>query len=83
MCNRARNSYDPETLHGVFGIDFGVDRPMDNRFNPVELMPRGRAYVIREQDGRRARDIMAWDVLGGAAAGLTYLVGEAVGASLG
>ncbi|WP_277970997.1 SOS response-associated peptidase family protein [Sphingomonas echinoides] len=68
MCNRARNSYDPETLHGVFGIDFGVDRPMDNRFNPVELMPRGRAYVIREQDGRRALDIMAWDVLGGAAA---------------
>jgi putative SOS response-associated peptidase YedK len=68
MCNRARNSYEPDTLHTHFGTVFGVDRPMDNRFNPVELMPRGRAYVIREEDGRRGLDIMSWDVLGGGAA---------------
>jgi hypothetical protein len=63
MCNRARNSYEPETIHTHFGTVFGIDRPMDNRFNPVELIPRGRAYVIREEDGRRGLDIMTWDVL--------------------
>jgi hypothetical protein len=47
---------------------FKVDRPIDNRFNPVEHMPRGRAYVIREEDGRRGLDVMSWDVLGSGAA---------------
>ena len=68
MCNRARNSYEPETLATHFGTVFGADRPMDNRFNPIELMPRGRAYVVRETDRGRCLDVMSWDVLGGAAA---------------
>jgi putative SOS response-associated peptidase YedK len=68
MCNRARLSYEPETLHTHFASVFAAERPLDNRFNPRELMPRGRAYVVREEDGRRGLDIMAWDVLGGAAA---------------
>ena len=68
MCNRARNSYEPETLHAHFGTLFSADRPMDNRFNPRELMPRGRAYVIRETDRGRCLDVMSWDVLGGGAA---------------
>lgn len=68
MCNRARLSYEPETLHTHLGTVFEPERPLDNRFNPRELMPRGRAYVVREEDGRRGLDIMAWDVLGGAAA---------------
>jgi putative SOS response-associated peptidase YedK len=38
---------------------------MDNRFNPVELVPRGRAYTVREESGQRGLDIMHWDVLGG------------------
>lgn len=67
MCNRARLSHEPETLRTNLATLWGVDRPMDNRFNPVELMPRGRAYVVREQDGRRGLDIMSWDVLGGGA----------------
>jgi putative SOS response-associated peptidase YedK len=68
MCNRARLSYEPETLRTDLSTVFEAERPLDNRFNPRELMPRGRAYVVRERDGRRGLDIMAWDVLGGAAA---------------
>ncbi|WP_010218972.1 SOS response-associated peptidase family protein [Sphingomonas sp. PAMC 26621] len=68
MCNRARNSHEPETLHAHFGTIFTPDRPMDNRFNPSELMPRSRAYVIRETDRGRCLDVMSWDVLGGGAA---------------
>ena len=68
MCNRARNSYEPEALHTNFATLWGLDRPMDNRFNPVELMPRSRAYVVREDERGRGLDIMSWDVLGGAAA---------------
>ncbi|MGY2735793.1 SOS response-associated peptidase family protein [Sphingomonas sp. UYP23] len=68
MCNRARLSYEPETLRTDLATVFEAERPLDNRFNPRELMPRGRAYVVREVEGRRGLDIMAWDVLGGAAA---------------
>lgn len=68
MCNRARQSYEPETLRTHFATVFEAERPIDNRFNPAELTPRSRAYVIREEDGRRGLDIMSWDVLGGAAA---------------
>ncbi|GAA3272979.1 hypothetical protein GCM10020258_58590 [Sphingomonas yabuuchiae] len=42
-------------------------RPRDNRFNPRELRPKSRNYIIREQDGERAWDVMTWDVLGGKA----------------
>ena len=44
MCNRVRDSYEPETLHLNFATLWGAERPMDNRFNPVEQMPRSRAY---------------------------------------
>lgn len=66
MCNRARFTGEPETLWGSAGKLFG-ERPRDNRFNPQELRPKSRNYVIREQDGERAWDVMEWDVLGGAA----------------
>lgn len=67
MCNRARNkdAPEPETLRLHYGADWLADRPMDNRFNPKELTPRGRAYVVREDDRGRGIDIMSWDVLGG------------------
>ena len=48
MCNRARQGHEPETLHTNFATVSGVDRPVDNRFNPRELTPRSRAYVVRE-----------------------------------
>lgn len=41
--------------------------PRDNRFDPRELRPKSRNYVIREQEGERAWDVMTWDVLGGQA----------------
>ena len=68
MCNRARNTGEPESLIERFGAGWLLDKPMDNRFNPVELRPKGRAYVIREQKGKRGLDVMGWDVLGGGAA---------------
>ena len=66
MCNRARYAGEPETLWGSAAKLFG-DRPVDNRFDPKELRPKGRGYVIREQDGKRAWEIIEWDVLGGGA----------------
>ena len=68
MCNRARQSHEPETLHTNFATLWGVDRPVDNRFNPRELIPRSRAYVVRENERGRGLDIMSWGVPGGAAA---------------
>ncbi len=67
MCNRARYSGEPETLFGS-AAELFEERPRDNRFNPVELRPKSRNYVIREQDGKRAWDVMIWDILGGQAA---------------
>lgn len=69
MCNRARNKNapEPETLFARYGADWLAERPMDNRFNPAELTPLSRAYVVRQNDRGRGVDIMAWDVLGGAA----------------
>lgn len=67
MCNRARLQREPDTLFGAVGKLF-EERPRDNRFAPVELRPKSRNYVIREQDGERAWDVMTWDVLGGQAA---------------
>jgi putative SOS response-associated peptidase YedK len=64
MCNRARFSGEPETLIEGFGADWLAPKPMDNRFNPVELVPRSRAYVIRRQDGANKLDVMSWDLLG-------------------
>jgi putative SOS response-associated peptidase YedK len=57
---------EPETLWGSAAQLFS-ERPRDNRFDPVELRPKSRNYVVREQDGRRAWDVMSWDVLGGQA----------------
>ncbi|MDE0878825.1 MAG: SOS response-associated peptidase family protein [Sphingomonas bacterium] len=68
MCNRARNTGEPETLFERFNAGWLADKPRDNRFNPVELRPKARAYVIREEDGKRGLDVMGWDVLGGGAA---------------
>lgn len=67
MCNRARMDHEPETLHTRFSALWSTERPMDNRFNPRELMPKGRAYIVREEAGERGVDIMSWDVLGGQA----------------
>lgn len=68
MCNRARNkdAYEPETIRTRFGANWITPRPMDNRFNPIELTPRTRAYVVRDSEQGRGVDIMSWDVLGGA-----------------
>jgi putative SOS response-associated peptidase YedK len=54
-------------LRERFGAKWLVDRPMDNRFNPVELFPKARAWVLRNDDRGLGIDVMSWDVLGGAA----------------
>ena len=67
MCNRARFSGEPETIVERFGAEWLAEKPMDNRFNPKELRPFGRAYVVRNEGGRRGLDVMEWDVLAGQA----------------
>lgn len=59
-------SHEPETLWGSTAKLF-EERPRDNRFDPRELRPKGRSYVVREQSSERAWDVMKWDVLGGKA----------------
>lgn len=66
MCNRARYAGEPDTLFQSAAKLFD-ERPRDNRFHPQELRPRSRSYVIREEGGMRAWDVMTWDVLGGKA----------------
>jgi putative SOS response-associated peptidase YedK len=67
MCNRARLDGEPEMIAERFGAAWLADKPMDNRFNPKELRPFARAYVVRNEDGRRGLDVMEWDVLAGQA----------------
>ena len=64
MCNRARYAGEPKTLWGSAAKLFS-ERPRYNRFNPTELRPKSRNYVVREQEGDRFWDVMTWDVLGG------------------
>ncbi|MDB5724965.1 MAG: hypothetical protein JWQ16_1719 [Novosphingobium sp.] len=58
---------EPETLRERFGAGWPGTRPMDNRFNPRELVPKSRAFVIRHEADERVIDVMSWDVLGGTA----------------
>ena len=67
MCNRARLSSEPETLFARFGASWAADVVRPNR-DPIELAPRAKAYVIRDECTRRVLDVMTWDVLGGQAA---------------
>jgi putative SOS response-associated peptidase YedK len=65
MCNRARNLSEPPTLFERFGASWLTPRPMDNRFNPAELYPKSRAWVLRSDERGLGVDMMHWDVLGG------------------
>lgn len=74
MCNRARNKAEPETLAERFRVSWWAPRPMDNRFNPVELVPyrgkggpEGRCWVLRREGAAIGLDVMRWDLLGGGA----------------
>ena len=67
MCNRARMDGGPETLIQRFSADWLTEKPRDNRFNPKELYPKSRAYVVRAEGDKRGLDVMAWDVTAGQA----------------
>jgi putative SOS response-associated peptidase YedK len=67
MCNRARFSGEPETITERVSAEWLAPKPMDNRFDPKELRPFGRAYVVRSEGDRRGLDVMEWDVLAGQA----------------
>ena len=58
---------ESETLLTCFGAEWLVDRPRDNPFNPRELYPKARAYIVRREAGANGLDLMEWDVLGGGA----------------
>lgn len=66
MCNRARFAGEPDTLFERFGASWAKDIVRPN-LDPHELYPKSKAFVVREEGGRRAVDVMAWDVLGGGA----------------
>lgn len=57
MFNRARWSYEREMLHAHVGAELGVDRPLDNRLNPINPMPRVPAYTVRETNRGYCLDI--------------------------
>jgi putative SOS response-associated peptidase YedK len=64
MCNRARGKFEPETLREKFGAKWGPQIP---NTSTIELVPRGKAPVIRSEGTQRIIDLMQWDVLGGQA----------------
>ncbi len=66
MCNRARLASEPETLFERFGAAWAPDVVRPNK-DPRELFPKSKAFVVREERGQRAVDVMLWDVLGGGA----------------
>ena len=66
MCNRARISHEPETIHERFGSGWAANITRPNR-DPVELYPARKGYVLRNEGGQRVLDLMTWDVLGGQA----------------
>lgn len=66
MCNRARFAGEPETLFERFGASWAQHVFKPNA-KTQELFPKSKAFVVREERGRRAVDVMLWDVLGGGA----------------
>lgn len=62
MCNRARLSSEPETLFERFGASWAQDVVRPNK-DPAELFPKSKAFVVRQESGRRAVDLMRWGVL--------------------
>ncbi len=57
---------EPDTIAERFGTKWLAARPMDKRFHSQELVPRSRAWIVRQDDRGRGVDVMAWDVLNGA-----------------
>lgn len=66
MCNRARFAGEPDTLFARFGASWAEHVVRPNK-DPRELFPKSKAFVVREESGRRAIDVMLWDVIGGGA----------------
>lgn len=67
MCNRAKTSWEIDKIREDFGGKWLADKPMDNRFNPREMVPKGRNWIMRQDDRGKGLDVMAWDVLAGGA----------------
>lgn len=60
MCNRYRMSASQADLAKRYGI--AVPYPEDESYTPSELFPDKPAWVVRQQDGHRIVDVMAWGV---------------------
>lgn len=58
MCNRYRMSAKQAELAARYGI--ASPYPKDEAYPPGELFPKKPAWVVREHDGRRRLDVMAW-----------------------
>ncbi len=53
ICNRARYLGEPESLCERFSANWLADRPIDNRFDPQELVPLSPAWAIRQNNRSR------------------------------
>jgi putative SOS response-associated peptidase YedK len=48
-----------------FGAQWIADRPADDGADPHDVVPFGRAWVVRDADRGRGLDALAWDIAGG------------------
>lgn len=58
MCNRYRMTASQAEIAARYGI--ALPYPDDLTIPPPELFPKRPAYVVRDEAGRRALDLMAW-----------------------
>ncbi len=58
MCNRYRMTESQAALAARYGI--AAPFPPDHTIPPPELFPEKPAWVVRDDDGARALDVMAW-----------------------
>lgn len=57
MCNRYRVTANRAAMLSRYGI---IIEPEPDMLTPPELFPKRPAYVVRDSDGGRMLDVMAW-----------------------
>jgi putative SOS response-associated peptidase YedK len=62
MCNRYRMSAKQVDLARAFGVKEHLIMPEPEPLPPPELFPKRIGWVVRNQDGTRTVDAMAWGI---------------------
>lgn len=66
MCNRAKVTWEIDKIREEFGGKWLANVPLE-RSNPTEMVPTKQSWIMRQDERGKGLDIMAWDVLAGAA----------------